>query len=235
MKYNYFIISVICVFSFISCKKENNQAAEKHKTVTYEFTDNMDGWTGDFADYPVTDSISFELECIRTTLPYPLQTSKYALRISGNNHSDDLFMFIKRKITGLIPNTTYTLLIDVELASTYATSDIGVGGSPGKSVIVKAGASITEPIKVNKNGEYRMNIDKGNQAVPGADMDTIGNVGVTDTTTIYTLIHRSNANNLFTITTGASGAVWVCIGTDSGYEATTTLYYSKIRLSFEAQ
>jgi hypothetical protein len=37
---------------------------------------------------------------------------------------------------------------------------------------------------------------------------------------------------LFTITTDANGEVWVCIGTDSGFEATTTLYYNQITLTF---
>jgi hypothetical protein len=220
------------MFSLMSCKKENNQSGEKQKTLTYEFIDNMDGWKGDFADYPVIDSIFYELEFIRTTLPAPLNTSKYALKITGNNHSDDLFMFIKHKITGLLPNTIYKLLVDITLASKYPTNAVGVGGSPGEGVTIKAGASVIEPQKVNVDGFYRMNIDKGGQVVPGVDMDIIGNVGVTDTTTVFTLINRSNTTHLFTITTSASGEVWVCIGTDSGFEATTTLYINKISLSF---
>jgi len=38
---------------------------------------------------------------------------------------------------------------------------------------------------------------------------------------------------LFNIATNAEGSVWVCIGTDSGFEGTTTLYYNKIELTFD--
>lgn len=202
---------------------------------TYDFSTSYDGWDGDFADYPISDSVFYELEFQRATLPNPLNTSNYALKISGNNHSDDLFMFIKRKISGLLPNTTYNLQIEVELASNAPTNAFGVGGAPGESVTLKAGASAIEPLKVgNSNGYYRMNIDKSNQTNPGVDMDTIGHVGVADTTTVFAIINRSNSTHPFSITTDSNGEVWVCIGSDSGFEATTTLYYNAITLSFSA-
>ena len=77
-----------------------------------------------------------------------------------------------------------------------------------------------------------MNIDKGNQKVPGVDMDTIGHIGVSDTTTEFTLINRKNTPKLFTIKTDVNGEVWVCIGTDSGFEGRSTLYYNQITLTF---
>jgi hypothetical protein len=203
------------------------------RSFTFNFSNDYEGWSGDFADYPAADSLFYELEFRRTALPSPLDISRNALMIKGNNHSDDLFMFIRKKITGLTPNKTYQLVMDVELASNAPTHAIGIGGPPGESVFLKAGASQAEPFKVLTNGFYLMNIDKSNQASPGADMDTIGNIGVSDTTTNFTLINRSNAGHPFTISTDASGEVWVCIGTDSGFEGTTTLYYSRISLSFE--
>lgn len=217
----------LLVFTFISVT-----APLLAQTFTFDFAQDNQGWSGDFADYPVGDSVFYELEFIRTTLPAPLDTDKFALKISGNNHSDDLFMFIKRKITGLLPNTTYQLLIDVEFASNAPTNAFGVGGPPGEGVRMKAGAMLIEPLKVNDGGFYLMNIDKGNQSVGGVDMDTIGHVGVSDTTTVFALINRNNATHPFTITTDSNGECWVCIGTDSGFEATTTLYYNIITLTF---
>jgi hypothetical protein len=203
------------------------------QTFVYDFSSGYEGWSGDFADYPTSDSVFYELEFTRTTLPAPLDTSKNALMISGSNHSDDLFMFIKKKITGLSPNKTYKLLIDIELASDAPTHAIGIGGAPGESVFLKAGASLVEPKKVNTEGFYLMNIDKSNQASPGLDMDTLGHVGVSDTTSVFSLINRSNAAHPFKISTNDDGTVWVCIGTDSGFEGTTTLYYNKITLTFD--
>ena len=202
------------------------------QTYTYDFISGYDGWTGDFADYPPADSILYQLEYTRTTLPAPLNTSKYALKIAGSNRSDDLFMFIKRKITGLIPNTTYQLQVQVDFASNVPTNSVGIGGAPGEAVRMKVGATIAEPNKTIIGSDYRMNIDKGNQSIPGVDMDTIGHIGVSDTTTKFTLINRNNTARLFTITTDSNGEVWVCIGTDSGFEGRTTLYYNKITLTF---
>jgi hypothetical protein len=202
------------------------------QTYTYDFISGYDGWTGDFADYPPADSILYQLEYTRTTLPAPLNTSKYALKIAGSNRSDDLFMFIKRKITGLIPNTTYQLQVQVDFASNVPTNAVGIGGAPGEAVRMKVGATIAEPNKTIIGSYYRMNIDKGNQSIPGVDMDTIGHIGVSDTTTKFTLINRNNTARLFTITTDSNGEVWVCIGTDSGFEGRTTLYYDKITLTF---
>lgn len=204
----------------------------KSQTFVSDFSIGYDGWSADFADYPITDSLFYELEFYRTTLPSPLATNQYSLLISGNNHSDDLFMFLKRKIKGLLPNTTYQLLISVDFASKYPTNAVGVGGAPGEGVTIKAGASIIEPMKVIQDSYYRINIDKDDQDNPGADMDTIGHVGVTDTTTVYTIINRNNAGHLFNIKTDSNGEVWICIGTDSGFEATTTLYYKNISLTF---
>ncbi len=202
------------------------------QTFSYDFTTGYDEWTGDFADYPVTDSVFYELEFGRETLPSYIDPSKHALKISGKNHSDDLFMFIKRKVPGLSPNTTYQVRFEVEFASNSPTNWFGVGGAPGESVVMKAGATTIEPLKINTDGFYLMNIDKSNQVQPGKDMDTIGHVGVADTTTLFALINRNNSSHLFTVTTDANGEVWVCIGTDSGFEARTTLYYNQINLTF---
>ena len=202
------------------------------QTFDFEFASGYQGWSGDFADYPASDSVFYELAFGRSPLPLPLDTTLLGLRISGNNHSDDLFMFIKRKVTGLLPNRAYQVLIEVVFASNVPTNAIGVGGAPGEGVTVKAGITRVEPLKVNHEGFYLMNIDKGNQVQPGADMDTIGNVGVTDTTTAYELVTRTNATHLFSFTTDSSGEAWICIGTDSGFEATTTLYYKQISLTF---
>lgn len=197
-----------------------------------EFSNGYDGWSGDFADYPTSDSILFQLEFNRTTLPEYLDAGKYCLKISGNNHSDDLFMFIKRKISGLKANSIYKLRIDVEFASNAPTNTMGVGGAQGEGVIMKAGAMLTEPLKIDNKGFYEMNISKGNQVTPGTDIDTIGHIGVSDTTTVFTIINRTNATHVFTIKTNEKGEVWVCIGTDSGYESVTTLYYTLITLNF---
>jgi hypothetical protein len=215
-----------------SCLKNDNDNLGQNR-FTFEFNTGTHGWSGDFADYPVTDSVFYELQFAHTSLPAPLNSSQKALKISGNNHSDDLFMFIKRKVSGLLPNTTYDIAFGLEVASNVPTNAVGVGGAPAESVVFKVGATTIEPKKVAQNGDYLMNIDKANQQQSGVDMKVIGNVGVSDTTTVYALIKRTNNSVSIQATTDNQGALWVIIGTESGFEATTTLYFKRIELLFQ--
>jgi len=200
----------------------------------YDFSTGLLEWTGDFADYPTgpEDSTFYELQFEHTNRPSNLGSAQKAILLSGNNHSDDLFMFVKKKVTGLRPNTEYVLVFDVELASNAEKNAVGVGGSPGEGVYVKAGASSIEPKKVIDGNFYRMNIDKGNQSYGGKDMIVIGNIAVDSQE--YSLITRSNADQYsqFVVKSNNLGELWLIVGTDSGFEGVTTLYYSKINVVF---
>ena len=199
--------------------------------LTYTFSLDAEGWEGDFSDYAQLREAIYDLQFAHTTLPFPLDGDDGALMLSGNNHSDDLFMFVKRKIEGLIPNTEYTLHFTVEFASNVADGMIGVGGSPGEGVLVKAGAVPYEPEKqVDQMGWYRMNIDKGNQANGGRDMVVIGDFSNDTDQNIYTLKTVRNETP-FIVSSNENGELWVIIGTDSGFEATTTIYYNSITVT----
>lgn len=205
-------------------------------SLSYDFAQTDQGWTGDFADYPQGDSIAYELLFKHDTLPTNLNgggTLK-SLMISGNNLSDDLFMFIKKKISGLKPNTVYNTLFNVRFASNAPTGAVGIGGAPGESVILKAGVTLTEPMKIlDVDSYYRMNVDKGSQLEEGEDMLNIGHIGVAPNTTQFTTIFRNNnSGSPFQFSSDNTGEAWVIVGTDSGFEGKTTLYYTKIDILF---
>lgn len=193
----------------------------------YDFAEGQHGWEGDFTDYPVADSLNYDLAAVYTDLPANLGENKKSMMFSGNNHSDDLFMFMKKKITSLQPNTDYTIAFDVEFASNAPKSSVGAGGSPGESVYLKAGASGVEPKKVIDGDNYVLNIDKGNQATGGRDMVVIGNISNTGETYDYELVTR-NSMSSFSAKSNSSGELWLIVGTDSGFEGLTTIYYTKV-------
>lgn len=201
-----------------------------------DFSTDQEGWVGDFADYPigVDDSSFYELRFEYTDRPANLGPVQKAIMLSGNNHSDDLFMFIKKKVNGLQPNTEYNVVFEVELASNAEKNNVGVGGAPGESVYVKAGASIIEPKKIIDGNYYRLNIDKGNQSMDGDDMKVIGDIAVESAE--YNLITRSNSNQgaPFIVRSSSLGELWLIVGTDSGFEGVTTLYYTKINVVFSS-
>ncbi len=218
----------------LSCSKNNAQKeGKKTKILANNFTSGLEGWTGDFADYPMADESIYELEIEHSSLPTPLDGSQGAIKQSGNNHSDDLFMFIKKKVTGLTPKTKYNIFFDIEFASNAADGSVGVGGSPGESVYIKAGAAVVEPEKrPGEDGFYRMNIDIGNQANRGHNMIVLGDFSNDTHLNEYAI--KKLANNIaFYVQTDASGSLWVVIGVDSGFESTTTIYYNRIGVRFD--
>jgi hypothetical protein len=155
--------------------------------------------------------------------------------MSGNNHSDDLFMFVKRKIAGLLPNTNYTLVFEIELASDATEGSVGVGGSPGENVYLKAGASSVEPTKVVQSNQYVLNIDKGNQSTAGSNAIVLGDIATPAGRHGFTLISRTNASYAaqpFIGKTNSAGEIWLLVGTDSAFEGTTTVYYTKMNIVF---
>ena len=205
------------------------------QTYTYDFSISDQQFEGGVSDFGVEQSDQHQFTFHNTNFQPPLDTMRLAQYISGINPSDDLFMFMKKKISGLQPNTTYKVTFVVEFASYYPTNAFGVGGPPGEGVTMKAGLTLVEPdtMIIMKGGPYVvMNIDKGNQSQPGVDMDTIGHVGVSDTTTVYTMKTNHNIDHPFTFTTDHTGEAWLIIGTDSGFEAQTELFYSSVTVDF---
>ncbi len=218
-------------FALSSCQPDE-AATGATLSFTYTFEDSAEDWTGGFADYPVGEDAFYEVFFQRAPLPPPLDEAQQALKLSGNNHSDDLFMFIKRKISGLSPGATYAVTFTIELASEAPAGSVGIGGSPATSVYLKAGATQTEPAAVAVSQQWQMNIDKGNQSQGGAAMGVLGNISTEQEDFGYTLINRNNEDNPFIVTADSQGEVWVILGTDSGFEGTTTLYYNQVRIDF---
>ncbi|MFD1002504.1 hypothetical protein ACFQ21_24480 [Ohtaekwangia kribbensis] len=203
-----------------------------------DFSKSMHDWKADFSDYPATreDSLKFDLQYSYTELPANLG-SKKAIMLSGTNLSNDLFMFIKKKVTGLNPNTDYNLVFQIQFAtnapSGASTTD---EGSPGESVFLKAGASDVEPQKVVLENSYVLNVDKGKQLDRGENTIVLGNIAGGTNITDFTLVTRTNADSYvpFVVRSNDKGELWLLVGTDSGYKGTTVIYYTNVSVVFSS-
>lgn len=207
------------------------------QTYTYDFSTGKEGWVFGYSDYsPTWQTIDTDTTIQWTSLPSNIDATQNSVYVIAPNESDDLFAYGKKKITGLLPNTKYAIEFIIEFASDVPTGAIGVGGPAGEGVTMKVGATLVEPdtiIVFDPTGNYAsMNLDKGNQVQGGKDMISIGHIGVTDTTTEWTLKVNSNEGSPFYIETDEKGEVWIIFGTDSGFESTTWLYYNKITANF---
>ncbi|MHA6248499.1 hypothetical protein ACXYMU_11220 [Pontibacter sp. CAU 1760] len=226
-----YLLLLLAYFTLGCDDDKGGDIAVPAETFTYMFDSGPEGWEGGFADYPKDwDTARFEFVYQHADLPAEVNSSGKSMLISGRNISDDLFMFMKKQITGLEPNKTYKATFVVELASMYLEKSVGIGGSPGGSVYLKAGGTTTEPMPVVVEDDVRMNIDKGGQSLGGKDMVKLGTIGIAGDESKYTLIQRDNKQNPVSITTDGNGSLWVIIGTDSGFEGTTRLYYNTIEV-----
>ena len=213
--------------------------SKKHaKVIVYEFDlhHSYYDWQAGFADYPEGEENEYELESEWKKLPAPLNYLN-GINVVGNNHSDDLFMYIKRKLEGLKPNTLYLLVFRLQIATNASMGCVGIGGAPGESVFVKAGATSHEPnVTRDSQGFMRMNIDKGNQSMGGRDAVVIGDLANTQTDCMNTLYELKDFNSScppFEVLSGQDGTIWGLFGTDSGFEATTNIYYTHIEIRAE--
>jgi len=208
---------------------------EDPQTIRLDFTQGTQGWVGGFADYPVGQDAFYELEVDYRLLPAPLNTSQNAQYISGNNHSDDLWMYYKGRVAGLDGNRRYAVRFEVEIATNIPNGCTGVGGAPGEGVSVKVGASTIEPEAVVVGGDWRMNVDKGQQTNGGKNALVVGDVANSvhcGEPPRWELKQLSSGSDSLEVETDGSGSVWLFVGTDSGFEATTSVYYTWVVATF---
>ncbi len=231
------LAALLVLFLAAGCSNAPSQD-DGRLDLSFSFEESDEGWTGAFVDYP-TAKTAEEMELVfdRRPLPAEVGGTRRALFLAGHNLSDDLFMFLKRRVNGLRPNTTYTLTFALDLASNAPSGCGGIGGPPGESVFLKVGAARVEPEPVVVGEDYRLNVDKNNQAASGENAIVIGNIanGSDQCTgqTPYRLLTRDNRNQPFTISTDAGGVLWLLVGTESGFEGKTALYYDAIRVTLQ--
>lgn len=230
--------TVIALTLLTACGGGDDEAFES--PATFEFSDDEQGWAAGFADLPAVDldSETYDLESGWGPLPSELGSS--GLFSAGSNRSDDLFMYWTRELRGLEPDTEYSLTFDLTVATNVPTGLVGIGGSPGESVYIKAGASSIEPKAVEDDaGWLRMNIDIGSQSEGGDDAIVVGTVANEDLPedadgTQFARMELSSESADFFARTDADGALWLIIGTDSGFEGRTTIWWDEVVIAAEA-
>ena len=194
---------------------------------SFDFRDGAQGWEAGFADYsPLTTNMNLIAEM-----------RPGAFFLSGDNRSDDLFMFLRRQIA-VAPNQRYVVSYTITLDSNAAAECIGAGGAPGESVYLKAGAAPVKPDAVLIDDHYRMNVDIGSQSQSGAHASVAGNIayGPGDCSPGsggYVTIVRTHRHPE-PVQASAGGELWLLVGTDSAYEGTTALYYKRIDVQLVA-
>lgn len=215
------------------------QASASTVNLVFDFGSGDQGWQADFSDYPpATNNNNFyELQAGLRPLPAEIGAGRTGFFFQGSNHSADLFMFMKRRLTaadGIAANTRYQITFTLTFASNVQSGCFGIGGAPGESVYLKAGASSIEPIPFpNSQGWLVMNVDKGNQAQGGPAGSVAGNIanGLPCNLSYQPYISvRRTHQHTFEVASNPSGDLWLLVGTDSGFEGRTNYYYQRVEV-----
>lgn len=206
-------------------------------SITYDF--NFDEqpaeWSALFSNYGVGRKDDFELESGYRSLPSPLDTTQTGFLLSGKNLSDDLNMFLKHRIADLEPDQDYEISFEVAFATDAPSGCAGVGGPPGEGVTVHVDAGSTEPGRVidesRSNDYYRLNWAEeyegdGMNWYRATEIGDVANSRECEEGREYEIKQVSSGTR--EVTTDSEGRLWLLIGTRSGFEATTALFYTAL-------
>lgn len=225
------ITLMLCAALLLACDADirirNGDLSER---LRFDFENGEQGWQAGFSDYDTELAAGFNLQSGVRSIP---ESNNSGFYLAGTNQSDDLFMFIKSRFRGLQASTRYVASVTINLVSNGGAGCAGIGGSPGESVYLKFGFAETEP----QQAGYDLNVAKGNQSNGGANANVIGNIAVNglacDGTNLGNKTVTSTSQTELEFTTTEDGRIWLFIGTDSGFEGRTEIYFDQIELTVQ--
>lgn len=226
------LATLLVVLAILALPSTAAPAAEPSPIrLSFTFESGAEGWAGGFADHPDGPLDVYELSWGHAPLPVPY--SGAGMRITGHNRSDDLFMYLKRRLDGLTPGQHYKVSFRVDLLSNGGAGCFGVGGAPGDGVYMKAGAASVEPLPVIVGQSWRMNIDHGAQSNSGAQAKVIGSAAVPGLSCSADQLGRKivdGSSAPVIVRADAEGGIWLIVASDSAFEGKSTFYYDRIEV-----
>jgi hypothetical protein len=213
-------------------------------TESFDFANGAEGWIAGFSDYLPDNEIGgnsgsdYNLDAGIRPLPAELNAGGTGFLLAGSNTSDDLFMYLKRGIDqaqGIVPGETYFVTLTITFASNAPTGAIGAGGPPGEAVLLKAGATPVEPRSIlGSDGHVKLNVPKTDDS-PETAASVVGNIanGLTlmDPNGVPYVSLTQIHTHVTSVTADSRGRLWLLMGTDSGFEGRTTIYYQRIAVT----
>jgi len=228
------VSSLVCAAALAGCR-DSVGATDDSFDVAFDFSHDYQGWVPGFVDYPVGKEAEWAIGSSLAPLPAPLDPTRNGILLTGANHSDDLFMYVTREGPELAPNASYVVRYHVTVATNAPKNCAGIGGAPGESVVLKVGATPVEPARiVDAARYYRANFDHGSQLVGGRDALAVGNIATANSDCAaprYEL--KAFDSGPLTVASSANGRLWLVVGVDSGFEGTTAVYITSVKVAIK--
>lgn len=193
-----------------------------------------------FKDYPAEESRWMMDSGI---FPLPSGLEGYGFLLQGNNHSDDMDMYLVKKFE-VKPNTVYQIRTKVDKAVNDPGGVAGPGGSPGlklNSVVVDFDP--TEFVANPKNPEENVkharigfvdvgftNFDSSGTTIACMKKSSFSPSGdiCPATGPIPYKIVEGRYGKVMEKKSNAKGELWLMVGSHSGHEAFNAIFYTRI-------
>jgi hypothetical protein len=209
------------------------------EVVTVSFDEQPDDWSVLFTNYVPDRLDDFDLESGYRSLPTPLDTTASAFYLAGTNRSSALNMYLKHRVGGLKPETTYEVSFDVSFATEVPSNCAGIGSSPGEGVTVHATASTVEPrrdsLTTGSSPYTPLNLAQrytDDHWYRDTQFGTIANSRDCEDGYAFEMEHLRSDRSHARVTTDNTGHAWILVGTRSGFESRTRLYYTEVQARF---
>jgi hypothetical protein len=218
------LIGLVCLVSVWSCCGSQS----KTLSYSYDFSQGQQGWTGGDSEFAVAMALEVNFSAGMQASPIP--PHQMALHLFGNNVSDDLFVYVTKQLTGLLPNHAYSVHVEAALIS-------DTGNAGGSSHIIKLGASAVEPSSIvvieDAAPYYRMNVDIGGPSTSGKNAVISGNLSGTGAPDPELLMFKIPGP--LVVQSDTNGKLWLLVGVDSAFEVLTEVYFTEITATLREQ
>jgi len=223
------------------CINHDNDASNDLLYETSVFDEGPEGWVACFADYPLGLEDSMKLDSSHGSIYVSESIGDVsAFKQSGYATNSDLFMYIKQQISGLIPNSRYTVKIEVEMNSQLLIDFDGDLDNKNLGSFLKVGAFKSEPdtleIPDANNAEVSLvmaDFDKGEDSSGGIDMTLIGRLEYTNLGATPIMLNGNNSDTPIYTASDAEGKLWIAVGVDTNIPVYQEISYTYIIAQFK--
>lgn len=237
MRYNFLFLLLLTGFS--SCNINSSDTPPTLVSLS-SFESDLQNWTGEFAGYPLTKIENYKFKLERGKFTTKIGQTYNAAVQTVYVDSGEVFTYLKNRIGGLEPNTSYNVVariqVYVQLLQDYTGSDLN---STDKGCFLKTGLFTDEPMNDTiadssvPGGRYiNTQFDIGHANSDGADVFFLNKINPVPVGGSPIVFQSMNIDTPIPITSDNDGYIWAVAGLETNLKLYFQAYYPVIEYTF---
>lgn len=218
----------------------------------FNFETGWQGWEPIVVGIPFNKENGEDLADVETksehrSLPAEVEEDGNAIFFFGDTSWVGMSLFLKRRIEGLRPGTTYRVQFEVEIASQTPENCLGAGSSSGRVVVAAESMEPVRDVRERRTvNEYvfnepiarSLNFEETIGSLEPPIMGTIDNgipcAEAHEMGLPWRLKRLESGPDFWRVTADKSGSVWLLAGLWTAHLGPTRFYFNEITARFEA-